>query len=68
VKYVEDYVPAHSGPNYVAHVTVGYAELDDLTKIEAEPFDPLTFSPAGFSVYQLGNNGTAAKRLKSWRV
>jgi hypothetical protein len=25
-----------------------------------------TFSPAGISVYQLGNNGTAAKHLKSW--
>jgi len=66
VKYVEDYVPAHSGSNYLAHVTVGLAKLDDLAKIEAEPFDPLTFSPAGFSVYRLGNNGTAAKRLKSW--
>ena len=68
VKYVEDYVPAHSGPNYLAHVTVGLAELDDLAEIEAEPFDPLTFSPAGFSVYHLGNNGTAAKRLRNWSV
>ena len=66
VKYVEDYVPAHSGSNYLAHVTVGLAKLDDLAKIEAETFDPLTFSPAGFGVYHLGNNGTAAKRLKSW--
>jgi hypothetical protein len=68
VKYVEEYVPAHSGSNYLAHVTVGLAKLDDLAKIEAEPFEPLTFSPAGFSVYHLGNNGTAAKRLKSWSV
>jgi len=52
----------------MAHVTVGLATLDDLTAIEAETFEPLTFLPAGVSVYQLGNNGTAAKRLKNWAV
>jgi hypothetical protein len=30
--------------------------------------DPLTFLPAGISVYQLGNNGTAARHLKDWSV
>lgn len=42
------------------------ATLGDLTKIEDEPFDPLPFSPASISVYQLGNNGTAAKHLTTW--
>ena len=64
--YVEHYVPVHSGENYLGHVTVGLAQLDALERIEAEPFEQFTFSPAGFSVYQLGNNGTAAKHLKSW--
>lgn len=68
VKYIEEYVPAHSGANYLAHVTVGLATLGDLATIEAEPFDTFTFSPAGLSVYQLGNNGTAAKHLTSWTV
>jgi hypothetical protein len=68
IEYIENYVPAHSGENYIAHVTVGLAKLDDLEKIEAEPFQELTFSPAGISVYQLGNNGTAARHLKSWTV
>jgi hypothetical protein len=68
VQYIDTYVPDHSGSNYLAHVTVGLARLDDLAKIEAEPFDTFTFSPAGISVYQLGNNGTAAKHLKSWSV
>jgi hypothetical protein len=68
VQYIEEYVPAHSGSNYLAHVTVGLATLDDLAKIEAEPFDTFTFSPAGISVYHLGNNGTAAKHLKSWNA
>ena len=66
IDYIEHYVPEHSGKNYLAHVTVGLAKLDDLATIEAETFEPLTFSPAGISVYQLGNNGTAARHLKSW--
>ena len=68
IAYIEKYVPEHSGENFIAHVTVGLAKLDDLAEIEAEPFDTFTFSPAGLSVYQLGNNGTAAKHLKSWSV
>jgi hypothetical protein len=33
----------------------------------AEPFDVFTFSPAGASVYQLGNFGTARKKLKEFK-
>jgi len=68
IDYIERYVPDHSGENYVGHVTVGIAKLDKLEELEAEPFEELTFSPAGISVYQLGNNGTAAKHLKSWTI
>ncbi|MFJ1569255.1 2'-5' RNA ligase family protein [Streptomyces erythrochromogenes] len=64
--YIENYVPDHSGENYLPHVTVGLAALTDLDSIEAEPFEPLTFSASGISIYQLGNNGTAARALKSW--
>jgi hypothetical protein len=68
IEYIERYVPDHSGENYLGHVTVGLAKLDALEQIEAEPFEQLAFSPAGISVYQLGNNGTAAKHLKSWTI
>jgi len=68
LNYVDQYVPTHSGDNYIAHVTVGLARLDDLTLIEAKPVEPLTFGPSSVSVYQLGNGGTAAKHLKSWSV
>jgi hypothetical protein len=68
IDYVEHYVPEHSGANYLAHVTVGLAKEDFLATVEAEPFEPLTFAPAGLSIYQLGNNGTAAKHLKSWTI
>ncbi|GAA1520551.1 hypothetical protein BJ978_003208 [Agromyces terreus] len=66
ITYIENYVPDHSGANYLAHVTVGIAKLTDLTEIEATPFEPLTFSVGGVSIYQLGNNGTAARLLKSF--
>jgi hypothetical protein len=68
IDYIERYVPDHSGEHFLAHVTVGLATLDDLKGIEAEPFERLTFSPAGVSVYQLGNNGTAARHLRSWTI
>jgi hypothetical protein len=64
--YIEHYVPDHSGANYLGHVTVGLAKLKDLEKLEAQPFDEFTFYPVGLSAYQLGNNGTAARHLKSW--
>ncbi|MFI8389284.1 hypothetical protein [Streptomyces sp. NPDC085540] len=64
--YIEDYVPDHSGENYLPHITVGLATLNDLKTIEAEPPDPLTFSVRGIGIYQLGNNGTAARALRNW--
>ena len=35
-----------------------------LDKLLAEPFEAFTFLPAGAAVYQLGQFGTAAKKLK----
>jgi len=46
----------------IALEPVGTVEY--LDKMLAEPFDEFTFSPAGASVYQLGNYGTARKALK----
>lgn len=66
INYIRDYVPKHSGANFMAHVTTGLAKLGDLSRIEAEPFDTFTFAASGMGVYQLGNNGTAAKPLKNW--
>jgi hypothetical protein len=34
----------------------------------AEPFTSFTFSPAGAAVYQLGQFGTAAKKLHEWKL
>jgi hypothetical protein len=65
IHYVEVFVPDHSGKNYLPHVTVGLAPIDYLNAMLAEPFDAFTFSPESASIYQLGNFGTARKKLKA---
>jgi hypothetical protein len=64
--YVERYVPDHSGANFVAHLTIGLAAIDSLARIETQSFPAFDFCPAGIAVYQLGNNGTARRKLRSW--
>ncbi len=64
IAYVSAFVPKGSGENFNPHVTTGVAPKDYLDKMLAEPFEPFTFSPAGAAVYQLGQFGTAAKKLK----
>jgi hypothetical protein len=68
IEYVTHYVPDSSGKKLEPHVTVGVAPPDYLKKMVAEPFDTFTFSPTALSVYQLGNFGTARKKLKAWEL
>lgn len=62
------YVPNSSGKKFIPHVTVGIAPPDYLKKMVTEPFDAFTFSPSALSIYQLGNFGTARKKLKAWEL
>lgn len=64
IDYVAAFVPKGSGAQFNPHVTTGVALKADLDKLLAEPFKPFNFSPAGAAVYQLGQFGTAAKKLK----
>jgi hypothetical protein len=64
--YVSDFVRKYSGEHFNPHVSTGVASRVYLDKMLAEPFQPFTFSPAGAAVYQLGQFGTAAKKLKGW--
>jgi hypothetical protein len=66
IDYVEHYVPDSSGAKFEPHVTVGVAPPDYLKTMVAEPFDAFTFAPAAMSVYQLGDFGTARKKLETW--
>jgi hypothetical protein len=37
-----------------------------LAKLKAEPFQPISFHPAEIAIYQLGNVGTAQRKLAGW--
>ena len=62
------FVPKASGKNFNPHVSVGIAESGYLNGMFTEPFDPFTFSTVGASVYQVGNSGTAMKKLHSFQL
>jgi hypothetical protein len=66
IDYVSTFVPKASGEHFNPHVTTGVALREYLEPMLAEPFETFTFSPAGAAVYQLGQFGTAARRLKEW--
>ena len=66
IEYVSAFVPKSSGERFNPHVTTGLAPRTYLDKLLAEPFEPFTFSPAGAAVYQLGQFGTAAKKLREF--
>jgi hypothetical protein len=66
IEYVAGFVPNQTGKSFSPHVTIGLAAEEYLKAMLAEPFADFTFSPAGVSVYQLGNYGVAAKKLKGW--
>jgi hypothetical protein len=66
IEYVSGFVPNYSGDRFNPHVSVGVAPRSYLDKMLAEPFEAFTFSPGGAAVYQLGQFGTAAKKLKEY--
>jgi hypothetical protein len=66
IDYVSTFVQKSAGEQFSPHVTTGIAPRDYLDKMLAEPFESFTFSPASAAVYQLGQFGTAAKKLHEW--
>jgi len=63
VSYVEQFVPKSSGERFFPHVTLGVAHEEFVKQLKAEPFDAFTFGARGVAIYQLGNFGTASKKL-----
>ena len=66
VDYVKDFIPNASGKNYKPHITVGVVQKSLARDIEAVGFPHRTFRPAAVAIYQLGNFGTAQKKLWTW--
>ena len=52
--------------NYIPHCTLGFATLDDLRTIEAEPFEAFPVHPVSVAVFHLGQAGTARTELEAW--
>lgn len=61
--YIETFVPQQTGEKFNPHVTIGLAPRVWLEEMEEQPFDLFTFGAVGIATYQLGNFGTASKRL-----
>lgn len=66
IEYVSTFVPKNTGERFTPHVSTGLAPRTYLDKLLGESFRAFSFSPAGAAVYQLGQFGTAAKKLKEW--
>lgn len=57
------FVPRSTGRNYDPHITLGLAEPPFLDSLLAEPFPPIPFTAVSVSIYQLGDLGTAQRKL-----
>jgi len=63
ISWVKNFVPASSGEKYFPHVTIGVAEIDFVKNLQEKPFSKFTFSISSIGIYQLGNFGTARKKI-----
>jgi acid phosphatase (class A) len=68
IQYVSKFEQIGAGEHFNPHVSTGTAPTEYLDQMNAELFEPFTFSPTGAAVYQLGPFGTAAKKLKEWNL
>ena len=61
--YVNGFIQNHAGAKYNPHVTIGLAHEDFLKELFAKPYHKFTFKSSAVSIYQLGDFGTARKKL-----
>lgn len=66
IDWVAHFVPNASGEKFKPHVTVGVAKEDFVKELKAEPFAAFAFTVNHVAIYQLGNLGTARKKLWTW--
>ena len=51
------------GAGHAPHITLGLAEPPFLDSLLGQPFPPISFTPESVSIYQLGDLGTAQRKL-----
>ncbi len=61
--YVNTFIPQHAGKNYGPHVTIGIGRENLLKEMAAAPYVPFTFKIKSAGVYQLGDFGTARRKI-----
>ena len=61
--YVATFSSRHTGKLYSPHVTIGLGREDFLKSMIAAPYTPLAFKIKRAGIYQLGDFGTARKKL-----
>lgn len=65
VNYVNSFVSNSSGKKFNPHVTIGAGYKDFVDELLSEPFEKFTFKINSVSIYQLGELGTAQKKLST---
>jgi hypothetical protein len=68
IEYVKNFDMNSTGTKFNPHVTIGVAHEDFVKRLKAEPFEKFSFKSAGIAIYQLGNFGTAQKKLWEWHA
>jgi 2'-5' RNA ligase superfamily len=62
-EYVNGFITDHAGNKYNPHVTIGLARESYLKELIAKPYQTFSFKCLAVSIYQLGDFGTARKKL-----
>jgi hypothetical protein len=63
IEYVATFVPKQVGEGFKPHITVGLSDATSAERLQSQPFTPITFHPASIAIYQLGDIGTARRKL-----
>ena len=63
ISWVENFVPSSSGKNYIPHITLGVGDHEAVEALKRESLKAFTFKPQAVAIYQLGNFGTAQRKL-----
>jgi endonuclease YncB( thermonuclease family) len=61
--YINTFATQHTGGNYNPHVTIGLGREDFVGEMIAASYTPFTFKIKNASIYQLGDFGTARKKI-----
>lgn len=66
IDYVSRFTEKGAGEHFDPHVSTGFASIEYLDRMVAEPFERFAFAPASAAIYQLGPYGTAARLIRRW--